>query len=292
MIKALLIEDQEHWVNKIRTIFERYGIEVIPFKQDDELLKTIQEDDADIYKVILIDWRLPGKSGLELALEIHDRKPYLRLYAITQVTNVEEVAKNLIKYPFFDDFIPKANLDNKEKMAEIAANIEKAVKELDEVLLCEPFIDKPEIRTAYLALRTSSQWSEINKKIGEKAKRLFTEAEFKKGRSLRDCIGLSKKMVLIENILVARRVIFAEIFNRRGKLHEVEHALGFYEEEDEICDDPYKICVGKFKTYCSELAIRPDDFRNNGKGVLPEEKMWLEDICENIISTKCDFPII
>jgi hypothetical protein len=306
MIKIPYYEDEDKWIKKIKKVLEPYGIVIVPFKNEDKLKRAISEDDADIYKAVLIDWLIDNElKGGKVAEELKRLKPYIKLYAVTQVTHPSEVAQIIKKAPFEADLLAKKDLEDekKEVVKEFAIKLKNAVKEVEEILLCEPFIEKPQLKLAYLSLRSSSKWVEINEKIGKDARRIFEEAMFRRDRNLRDVLGLREKVVQIENILIARRVIFAEIFNREGKLHQVEHALGFYEKDidekgapkegaEPVYKNPNKAYVPAFKNYCSEIGIKPDEFRNSGKGVLPEEEKWLKDICKNLLGIDFVFPII
>jgi hypothetical protein len=292
MIKVLLFEDEDKWITKIKEALNSYSIEIVPFKEEEKIKKEIKKDDADVYKAVLVDWMVQGElRGGRLASELKWLRPYIKLYAVTQVTEPSEIAKIIKRYPFEEELLAKKDIEDEERVKEFAFKLKNAVKEVEEVLICEPFAGNPRMQEIYLNYRISNLWHKCNEEIGDEAKKLFLEYEFKKGRNLRDVFGISK-IINIKNILVARRVIFAEIFNREGTLHVVENRLGFYGEEDESFDDPYKIYVPAFKNYCSELRIKPDEFRNSGKGALPEEKKWLEDICKNFLKKEYDFPIV
>jgi len=293
MIKVLLFEDEDKWIANIKEVLNPYGIEIVAFKEEENIKNEIKEDDSDIYKAVLIDWMIQGEfRGGRLASELKLLKPYLKLYAVTQVTEPSEIAKTVKRYPFEEELLAKKDLKNKERVIRFVDILKNAVKEAEEVLICEPFAENQRLRDAYLSRRLSNLWPQDNNEIGNEAKKLFLEYEFNKGRNLRDILGLSDKFINIKNILVARRVIYAEIFNREGKLHIVENSLGFYGDKDEIIDDPFKLYVPAFKNYCSELRIKPDEFRNFGKGVLPEERKWLEEICKDFLGRQYDFPIM
>ena len=137
-------------------------------------------------------------------------------------------------------------------------------------------------RTPYLNLRISYEWSRLETQISDRAGRLYEmyyESLPPPKRPLRDNLGVSSAgQPDIANILIGRRVVFAAILTDKGAMHKVEEDLGYKLPDQEI-DDDMKIYSGAFKTYLSEgLAIAYKDFLN-GKGILPEERKWLEEFC-------------
>ncbi|MBS1790491.1 MAG: response regulator [Acidobacteria bacterium] len=291
MIEIPLIEDQQDCFDRIRETFEQHGIRVIHFRSGEEFLETIREDTADPYSAVLIDWGLPGASGPEIAQELRQIKPYLKFFAITAEDDPDEVAR-VINGGYFERFLAKRSLDVEDKVRKFVQDLEQAVREAEEVIICRPFSDKPEHKAAYLTLRSSRGWPGTNKTIKEVAERLLDEVTFTRRRTLRDALPTkSKRTLLIENILIARRVIIAEIFNRGGKLHLVEKVVGYEEDANLTYNDPYKMWDTGFKNYCSELCLRPHEFMNSGEGTLPEETSWLRGWCEERQITYA-FPIV
>jgi CheY-like chemotaxis protein len=291
MVLIALVEDKKEWLGKVQKALNPFGILVEYFSGGDDFIRFARDDDSELYKAVLIDWIMPGMTGPELAKELRVIKPYLKLFALTLQGDNDEIARTMRDYPF-DGFLSKKSLTNGSKVREFAQEIEQAVKEVEELLISRPFADKPEHRSAYLALRASKDWRDINERIGEIANRLCDEGSFSRNRTLRDTLSTRKSgALLIENILTARRVILGEIFNRMGKLHKVEQAVGYEEEKGVYYGDPYKMYDAGFKTYCSELGLKPDEVRNRGEGILPEEERWLRAFCEKE-QCKYAFPIV
>ncbi len=274
-----LVEDKKFWVKEIKRHFKPFPIEIVDFESGDDLLTAVQADSNDEFKVILIDWTLEGQrvSGPDLAVAIHGIKPYLKLFALTGEKNTEIVALNMIRSPFHR-LISKDSLA--KDSARIFKDLEDAAREVETIKMCEPFLERRDLRDVYLKERSSREWPDLEKSISETAAKLLADGTFTRERTLRDCLPTSKrKRPVMKNILIARRIIFAEILDQRGRLGRVEAAVGYAVPAEENAKE-FTASDGAFKNYCSELGLKPDEFRNTGSGLLIEEARWLQNWCK------------
>ena len=132
----------------------------------------------------------------------------------------------------------------------------------------------------YFALRKNEiSWLKFENQICDTINYLC-QGNFRKHRNLNKCLPVRQnELYLIENILIARRIIFSQIFFCQGQLHEVETFLGYEEEKSFKYHNPYRIYNIAFRKYCNTLAIRPAEFCKTGDGLLAEEEEWLVKYC-------------
>lgn len=118
------------------------------------------------------------------------------------------------------------------------------------------------------------------------------QGNFNANMTLNKCLPVCQNAIyLIENILIARRIIFSQIIFCKGQLHEVETFLGYEEEQGIKYENPYRIYNIAFRKYCNTLAIRPTEFCRTGKGLLIEEEEWLIEYC-NVNRLSYGFPVL
>ena len=67
MATVLVIDDEPDIREVMRFALEEAGFRVLEAGHADEARKTLLSDNADL---MLLDWMLPGRSGLELAKEL------------------------------------------------------------------------------------------------------------------------------------------------------------------------------------------------------------------------------
>jgi len=85
--KEILVVDDEIAVNNnIRKILGKSGLEVDQAVTKDEALERIA---AQPYKLVLLDLRMPGVSGLELLETVAKRQPQARVIIITGYASIE-----------------------------------------------------------------------------------------------------------------------------------------------------------------------------------------------------------
>jgi two-component system phosphate regulon response regulator PhoB len=73
-VNLLVVEDDELVANLVRMIFERHGHKVTQIADGGEARRTISEQDPP--DIVLLDYMLPGMSGLDLIKEIRKSKAW------------------------------------------------------------------------------------------------------------------------------------------------------------------------------------------------------------------------
>jgi two-component system response regulator RegA len=80
MHSILLVDDEEHFRERLTRAFINRGYTVFQAADVDEALKTIKEHGPDW---ALVDLKMPGKSGLDLIREAKSMQPLLKIVVLT-----------------------------------------------------------------------------------------------------------------------------------------------------------------------------------------------------------------
>jgi len=78
--RVLVVDDEAAIREILATVLEQYGFAVHTVPDGASALALLQTMPVD---VILVDWQMPGISGLEMALEVHKTKPSIPMALIT-----------------------------------------------------------------------------------------------------------------------------------------------------------------------------------------------------------------
>ena len=94
-MRALIIEDSRAMRSIIPEILGDVGFEVAPSVDAEEALEIL-ENDQD-FKLALVDWNLPGMSGLDLVIAIRERSGFgeIKLMMVTTETQLGRVVEAL-----------------------------------------------------------------------------------------------------------------------------------------------------------------------------------------------------
>ena len=87
-LKVLIADDEEFNLFLMRSILKKWGVHFQQAMDGNEVVKIALRENFD---VILMDIRMPGKSGIEATKEILSRKPETKIIAVTATK--EEVDK-------------------------------------------------------------------------------------------------------------------------------------------------------------------------------------------------------
>ena len=79
---VLIVEDETALVELLRYNLERHDFEVVSTPNGEEALMIVEERPVDL---LLLDWMLPGLSGIEVCRQLR-RKPETRKLPIIMIT--------------------------------------------------------------------------------------------------------------------------------------------------------------------------------------------------------------
>ena len=112
-MKPVLIVDDEPIVREsIRDWLQDAGYEVYTAESGEEALSLIEKQD---FSVIVIDVRLPGKTGIKVLTEVKQQKPKIKSIVITAYPSAE-MAAEAMKLGAVDYLIKPVNPDDLEKL--------------------------------------------------------------------------------------------------------------------------------------------------------------------------------
>jgi two-component system response regulator RegA len=80
MQSIILVDDEEHFRNRLARAFTKRGYCVFQAADVDEALNKIKEKSPDW---ALVDLKMPGKSGLDLIREAKEFLPFLKIVVLT-----------------------------------------------------------------------------------------------------------------------------------------------------------------------------------------------------------------
>jgi two-component system phosphate regulon response regulator PhoB len=133
MAKVLIVEDEEAVSLLLRYNLEAEGHQVIETARGDEAELLIAEDPPDL---VLLDWMLPGLSGIELCRRLRQGKATERLPVIMLTARGEEAERVRGLATGADDYLTKP-FSVPELMARVKAILRRAKPEaVSTVLVC------------------------------------------------------------------------------------------------------------------------------------------------------------
>jgi CheY-like chemotaxis protein len=110
--KIVLIVDDEAILRESLRDYLRDTCQVVTARTGEEALELIEKQDFDI---LVIDMRLPGKTGLQVLREVKESKPYVKSIVITAYPSAES-AVEAMKLGATDYLIKPVAPDNLERL--------------------------------------------------------------------------------------------------------------------------------------------------------------------------------
>lgn len=110
--KIVLIVDDEAILRESLRDYLRDTYQVVTAETGEEALELIEKQDFDI---LVIDMRLPGKTGLQVLREVKESKPYVKSIVITAYPSAES-AVEAMKLGATDYLIKPVAPDNLERL--------------------------------------------------------------------------------------------------------------------------------------------------------------------------------
>jgi two-component system phosphate regulon response regulator PhoB len=123
-IKILVVEDEQAIREMLEMVFENEGFEIIAVESAERALESLSDRIPDL---ILLDWMLPGISGIELEKRLKKSNSYNAIPIILLTARGEEEDKIKGLETGADDFITKP-FSPKELIARIKAVVRRTNK--------------------------------------------------------------------------------------------------------------------------------------------------------------------
>ena len=102
--RILIVEDEEAQAEVLRYNFEREGFDPVVVTDGDEALLAVEEQQPDL---VLLDWMLPGTSGLSVCQRLRQRSETRSLPIIMLTARVEEADRIRGLEAGADDYVVK-----------------------------------------------------------------------------------------------------------------------------------------------------------------------------------------
>jgi sigma-B regulation protein RsbU (phosphoserine phosphatase) len=124
-MKILIAEDNQTSLRILETILVKWNYEVISARDGNEAWKKLQDKDAP--RLIILDWMMPGKNGVELCRKLRSRDNVDPMYIILLtarddkndiVEGLNAGADDYIAKPFDKDEL-RARIDVGRRMVEL-----------------------------------------------------------------------------------------------------------------------------------------------------------------------------
>jgi len=117
--KILVVDDDEDFLWITDTMLQKAGYSVIQAKNGEKVLKLLEKDIPDL---ILMDYRLPNRSGLQVAADVKQRIPTVPIIMLTGYAEVGS-AVEAMKMGVYD-YVTKP-IDNDDLLFTIKRCLEK-----------------------------------------------------------------------------------------------------------------------------------------------------------------------
>jgi DNA-binding NtrC family response regulator len=100
--KVLIVDDERDMLTNCTRILRRYGYECMTAETSDQGLALVHGAQPD---VVLVDLRMPGKSGIDIVKAVKSHHPHIEVVLMTAYATIE-TAVDAIKQGAFD-YLPK-----------------------------------------------------------------------------------------------------------------------------------------------------------------------------------------
>ena len=116
MPTIIIVDDEEELRENLQDLLEFKGYTVISYPNGEDMLKQIDSINSDVF---LLDFQLPGLSGIELIPHIRAKFPDIPIGLVTassQPNTIEEAESNGVNRIIFKPYSPMDMLQAVEEM--------------------------------------------------------------------------------------------------------------------------------------------------------------------------------
>ena len=94
-MKVLVVDDNETSLEILQSYLENFGLKVKTASSGEEALSILEENMAEPFRLLLIDWNMPGLSGCETVEKIKNNKNIAQISAVIMVSayHSDEIAE-------------------------------------------------------------------------------------------------------------------------------------------------------------------------------------------------------
>ena len=136
----LVVDDEEDFLWATDTMLQKAGYSVIQAKNGEKVLKLLEKDIPDL---ILMDYRLPNRNGLQVAADVKQRIPTVPIIMLTGYAEVGS-AVEAMKIGVYDYVTKPVDIDDllftikrcleKQDLIEEVERLRKALEELERLI--------------------------------------------------------------------------------------------------------------------------------------------------------------
>ena len=115
-LRALVVEDNPDYAQYVETLARRFGF-TVTVAADGRHALEIAEGGA-YFDLLIVDWQMPGMSGIELIEHLREHERYADVYAIMLTTHENTDSRIRALRAGYDDFVSKSagELEISEKL--------------------------------------------------------------------------------------------------------------------------------------------------------------------------------
>jgi DNA-binding NtrC family response regulator len=137
-IRVLLVDDEKDFLEVVRKVLGRRGMDVFTASDGEEGLRRIQ---SEVFDVVVLDMRMPGPSGLDVLQEIKSTSPTTEVILLTGHPSVALALRGL-RQGAFDFVVKPQNVDALARKIREAALRRRAAEAKRQERLVDDLLDK------------------------------------------------------------------------------------------------------------------------------------------------------
>src|SRR4051812_37949191 len=105
-LRALVVEDDPSYAEYVGVLTRRFGFKVEIAQNGSEALRIVES--GAHFDLLIIDWQMPGLTGIELIENLRARESFADVYALMLTTHENTDARIRALRAGYDDFVSKS----------------------------------------------------------------------------------------------------------------------------------------------------------------------------------------